>query len=86
MTGPSLIFDADGDGTNDLLLTASGVGQPAGSPAYQPRLYLNDGSRKFATGPGGRPASAFPQRRRGGTAADFNRDGLLDVFLEERKS
>jgi hypothetical protein len=78
--GPSLIFDADGDGTNDLLLTASGVGQPAGSPAYQPRLYLNDGHGNLRPA----PADALPPLALSVgavAAADFNRDGLLDVFL-----
>jgi len=78
--GPSLIFDADGDGTNDLLLTASGVGQPAGSPAYQPRLYLNDGHGNLRPA----PADALPPLPfsvGAVAAADFNRDGHLDIFL-----
>jgi len=78
--GPSLIFDADGDGANDLLLTASGVGQPAGSPDYQPRLLLNDGRGNFRPA----PADALPSLSLSVgavAAADFNRDGQLDVFL-----
>ncbi|HEY4247568.1 MAG TPA: FG-GAP-like repeat-containing protein [Lacunisphaera sp.] len=78
--GPSLIFDADGDGANDLLLTACGVGQPAGSPDYQPRLFLNDGRGNFRPA----PADALPTLSLSVgavAAADFNRDGQLDVFI-----
>ncbi len=78
--GPSLIFDADGDGANDLLLTASGVGSPAGSADYQPRLYLNDGRGNLRPAPAG---ALPPLSLSAGAVAvtDFNRDGRLDVFL-----
>ncbi len=78
--GPALVFDADGNGTNDLLLTASGVGQPLGSSDYQPRLYLNGGHGNFRPA----PADALPPLTLSVgavVAADFNRDGQLDVFL-----
>ncbi|HVU15404.1 MAG TPA: FG-GAP-like repeat-containing protein [Candidatus Didemnitutus sp.] len=78
--GPLLIFDADGDGTNDLLCTASGVAQPAGSPGYQPRLFLNDGHGSLRAA----PADALPSLPfsvGAVAAADFNRDGRLDLFL-----
>ena len=45
--GPILIFDADGDGINDVLVTKGGVGLAAGSAEYQPKLYLNDGRGFF---------------------------------------
>jgi NAD(P)-dependent dehydrogenase (short-subunit alcohol dehydrogenase family) len=41
--GPILLFDADGDGSNDLLKTKASTGLPAGSPEYQPALFFNDG-------------------------------------------
>ncbi len=78
--GPSLVFDADGDGTNDVLLTASGVGQPLGSPDYQPRLYLNDGRGNLRPAPAGALPPLAPSAG-AVAAADFNRDGQLDVFL-----
>ena len=81
--GPVLLFDADGDGANDLLVTASGVALPPGSPAYQPRLYLNDGRGGFRSAPVG---TLPPCACSAGAvaAADFNRDGRLDVFIGAR--
>jgi hypothetical protein len=81
--GPVLIFDADGDGMSDLLVTRGGSSLPAGSPEYQPRLFLNDGR-------GGLRAAAAdslpPLRTSAGAvvAADFDRDGRLDVFVGGR--
>nr|WP_148218277.1 FG-GAP-like repeat-containing protein [Opitutus terrae] len=81
--GPVLIFDADGDGANDLLLTAAGVAQPEGAPEYQPILLLNGGGGAM------RAASAdalpsLPLCVGAAAAADFDRDGRLDVFLGGR--
>ena len=80
--GPLLLFDADGDGREDLLVTRGGNSLPAGSPEYQPLLLLNqaDGFRTA-------PAGALPVLTSSiGTAAaaDFDRDGRLDVFLGAR--
>jgi hypothetical protein len=80
--GPILIFDATGSGTQDVLLTKAGTNLPAGSPDYQPVLYLNDhGTLKPA------PSNALPQLPISAgaiAAADFNRDGRLDVFIGGR--
>jgi hypothetical protein len=82
-SGPSLIFDANGDGAADLLLTKSGVALPPGSPDYQPSLLLNDGRGKFAPAP---PGSLPPLRASVGAvaAADWDRDGRLDLFVGAR--
>ncbi len=81
--GPILVFDANGDGNDDLLVTMGGNSLPAGMPEYQPRLYFGDGHG------GLRPADedALPPLSINAgaiAAADFNRDGLLDVFIGGR--
>ena len=80
--GPVLIFDADGDGKNDLLLTKGGNSQPAGAPQYQPRLFLNgEGGLRLAD-PAALPALTISAGA--AVAADFNRDGRVDVFIGAR--
>src|SRR5690606_32366970 len=49
--GPALLFDADGDGHLDLLVTRGGASQPEGSPDYHPELLLNDGRGRFQPAP-----------------------------------
>jgi len=81
--GPLLLFDADGDGDADLLVAAGGASQPAESPDYQPRLYRGDGRGGFtAVAAGALPSLSISA---GATvAADFDRDGRLDVFIGGR--
>ncbi|MEO7412695.1 MAG: FG-GAP-like repeat-containing protein [Opitutaceae bacterium] len=81
--GPMLLFDADGDGASDLLVTKGGVALPAGSPDYQPKLLLNDGRGGF------RPAAAgalprMPVSAGALAAADFDRSGRLGLFIGGR--
>ena len=80
--GPLLLFDADGDGRPDLLETRAGTNRPAGSPDYQPVLYLNDAGGGFKPAPDALPA--LPISVGAAAAADFDRDGRLDVFLGAR--
>ncbi len=79
--GPVLLFDADGDGRADLLQTRAGVTRPAGSAEYQPVFYRNSGEG-FAPVPDALPP--LPISVGAAVAADFNRDGRLDVFLGAR--
>jgi hypothetical protein len=81
--GPVLLFDAHGDGMSDLLVTRAGSGQAAGSPEFQPRLFLNDGYGVF------RAASSdslppLPISAGAVVAADFDRSGRLGVFIGGR--
>ena len=81
--GPLLLLDATGRGRADLLVTAGGTSEPAASPEYQPRLFLNDGHGRFEPA----PADALPEFlvcAGAVCAADFDRDGRLDVFIGGR--
>jgi len=80
--GPVLIFDADGDGRNDLLITKGGSSQPVGAPEYQPRLYFNSGSGLQLAAADALPA--LPISAGAVTAADYDHDGRPDVFVGAR--
>ena len=74
-----LPFDADGDGDTDLLATGGGDAYPAADARLQDRLWLWAGDR-FEAG-------ALPDLREASgaaAAADFDRDGDLDVFVGAR--
>jgi hypothetical protein len=76
----SLIFDADGDGLDDWLLAKGGVALSRNDPGYQPRLFFSRGGRRFREAPAG-TLPAYTESAGALVAADFNRDGRLDVFV-----
>jgi len=75
-------LDADADGYPDLYVVSGGVECEAGDPVLQDRLYLNNGEGNFT-----KATSALPELRDSGSvacAADFDRDGDLDLFVGTR--
>lgn len=78
-----LFFDADGDGDLDLYLARGSYEFPTRSPLHQDQLYLNQGNATFKIAPEG----AIPEKRTPSgqvCAADFDRDGDLDLFVAGR--
>jgi hypothetical protein len=81
--GPVLLFDSAGNGREDLLVTKGGNSLPAGSPEYQPRLFLNDGHGAFRPA----PEDALPPLSVSAgavAAADFDHSGRLGLFIGGR--
>ncbi|MCF3648865.1 VCBS repeat-containing protein [Synoicihabitans lomoniglobus] len=79
--GPLLLFEADGDGRPDLLVTRTGADTQVSPAAYQPQLFLNRGGFQAAS------AGTLPEMPLSAgavVAADFDQDGDLDVFIGAR--
>jgi hypothetical protein len=77
-----LLFDADGDGDQDLYIASGGFESAPGSEQYRDHFYLNDGHGHFTEASDALPAnltSKFCVR-----AADVDRDGDLDLFISGR--
>lgn len=82
LDGGILIFDSNGDKFPDVLITGSGYKTPANDPAYQDRLYINDGKGHFKLAKDALPVcfkSKLCVR-----AFDYNNDGRLDLFISGR--
>lgn len=75
----AIIFDADGDGDNDLYVASGGNKQPAGSSRYQDRLYLNENG-SFAYG----ELPKMPTCTGAVALIDFDADGDQDLLVGGR--
>ncbi|MGC6459914.1 MAG: VCBS repeat-containing protein [Akkermansiaceae bacterium] len=78
-----LFFDADGDGDLDLYLARGSYEFPKDSALHSDQLYLNQGGGSFSLAPAASiPDSVTPSGQV--CAADFDRDGDLDLFVAGR--
>lgn len=80
-----ILFDADKDGDNDLLVTYGGMQYEENSIYYKPRFYINDGKGNFTL-----KTIAIPDSVRtiAGcvSAGDYDGDGYPDLFIGGRVS
>lgn len=77
----AIIFDADGDGDNDLFVVSGGNEYWGKSPYRKPRLYLNDGKGLLTRG------GTIPDVFITGScvaASDIDTDGDTDLFVGAR--
>lgn len=78
----AVLFDATGNGINDLYVVSGGNFDQMNGEIYQDRLYINDGFGNFRYRPDGLPR----MHSSGGTVTllDFDNDGRIDLFVGGR--
>ena len=79
----SLFFDADSDGDLDLYVASGSSEFAASSFSLVDRLYLNDGKGNYKISSQSLPV-VIPQNTSTVSAADYDKDGDLDLFVGVR--
>jgi hypothetical protein len=77
-----LLFDANGDGKQDIYIASGGYKSTSRKCDYQDKLYINDGKGNFYI-----DSAALPLNQTSKLcvrAIDFNHDGKLDLFVSGR--
>jgi enediyne biosynthesis protein E4 len=77
-----LLFDANGNGLNDLYIASGGVRHTAGNSLYRDRFYQNTGDGQFVLIEDAVPDDAISSSVV--IAADFNENGKPDLFVGGR--
>ena len=77
-----LIFDADNDGDNDLYVASGSTEFRKGSKYFYDKLYINEGSGNLTLSTNNLPQ--LPISTATVSAADYDNDGDLDLFLSGR--
>ena len=77
-----LLFDADGDGDNDLYISCGSYESDPNTDHYQDKLYVNDGKGNFSLASGALPINYTSKSCV--RAIDFDNDGDLDLFVAGR--
>ncbi len=76
----AVFFDLEGDGDLDLYVATGGVESDPGDSNLADRLFINQGQGDFLPAPEG-SLPAFTESGTSVCAADFDRDGDVDLFV-----